>query len=556
MNLRSDFDVDRRKVSTAWCLSTACAAVLSTLAPSQSHGQMTAAQPAYFVWATAANSGDLMPGSSRTFSSFNQPSINSAGLVVMRARSKGGSQAGEPIRGIYARAMGGPLKPITVLMDNQTAVPTPNNLSYDGQPTNFTEFPAFARIAASGSTVLTRAQSRPVWSYLLPDGSETRVGTSGLYAHRLGVPVTAVSQLGVVPGFDYFSVPGTAPGTRFDQFPGAPANAGSGAVAFKGNYSDAGVAKTGVFVRNFASSGTSPAVMLIANSDRLIPGQPAGGVRFGSTAPPSASDKHVVFVGVDDEASPSLGGIYRASLAPLPPLDALVTINSQVPDEPAGTVFNKLGESLSFDGRFLAFWGAWGTAQKTVTLTCPAGGQVAVITYCWSQYPSGTTTVQVPANQGFFVQDTQTRKTWSVMKTGGEWADFLYWTFSGRPPGVGESDAEDFEAPRWRSAAFVAVEGRGNSAQVAFKARRASIPFIDGLYLATVPYSSATVSIMAETQSNAQALDSAAPVGAVISYLGLERDGLRGGWLAIAAGMLNPSTNESWAGVYVTRIAK
>jgi hypothetical protein len=52
---------------------------------------------------TVANSADTMPGSSKTFNSFNQPSVNSNGLVVLRGRSKG--QDGQPAKGIYSRDM-------------------------------------------------------------------------------------------------------------------------------------------------------------------------------------------------------------------------------------------------------------------------------------------------------------------------------------------------------------------------------------------------------------------------------------------------------------------
>ncbi len=57
---------------------------------------------------------------------------------------------------------------------------------------------------------------------------------------------------------------------------------------------------------------TSP-VVLIANSDTLIPGT---NTVFGSTAPPSAADRRVVFAGFDNEESPTLGGIYLAPLEP------------------------------------------------------------------------------------------------------------------------------------------------------------------------------------------------------------------------------------------------
>ena len=64
-------------------------------------------------------------------------------------------------------------------------------------------------------------------------------------------PRTATSLLGAVPGYESYSVPGAAAGTRFDQFPGAPAVDGS-TVVFKGNYTESGVGRTGVFYRVWA----------------------------------------------------------------------------------------------------------------------------------------------------------------------------------------------------------------------------------------------------------------------------------------------------------------
>ena len=48
-------------------------------------------------------------------------------------------------------------------------------------------------------------------------------------------------------------------------------------------------------------------------------------------------------------------------------------------------------------------------------------------------------------------------------------------------------------------------------------------------------------------------LDPYAPAGALVTTVGLEREGLRNEWLAITASMLDPITQESWAGVYVAR---
>ena len=49
-----------------------------------------------FDWATVVNNNDLMPDApnERTFNSYNQPSVNTNGLVVIRARSKGGDGGG------------------------------------------------------------------------------------------------------------------------------------------------------------------------------------------------------------------------------------------------------------------------------------------------------------------------------------------------------------------------------------------------------------------------------------------------------------------------------
>lgn len=514
-----------------------------------SRAAQAAVAPAPFVWATVANSATVIPGGDgRTFNSFNQPSVNSTGLVALRARSKGGQTAGEPLRGIYARQMGGVAGPLGVVFDTLTEVPQPNNTYYSEKLGTFTEFPAFPRIGLTNQTIATRGQSKPVYTYYLSDSTETRAGTSGVYVRRLGERVSAMTQLGAAPGFDYFSVPGAAPGTRFDQFPGSPAVANTNSAAFKGNYTDAGVSKTGIFFRSFNAGSLKTSTQVIASSNTVIPGQLS--FRFGSTAPPSAADTSVVFLGLDNEEAPTMGGIYQAPLATNPALKALVSIGGQVPGEQTGVAFNKLGEALSYDGRFVSFWGAWGLATRSVTLTCPQDGQTEVIAFCNMTYPAGYS-VQIPVNQGFFVHDSQTRKTYPVVKTGTEYLDFLYWTFSGRPPGVGESDAEDFEAPRWRSAAFAATYSQASKSQVAFKGRKQSMT--DGIYLTTATSSPIVITKVIETGMDGSVIDSQAAGVPVIS-VGLERDGLRNGWLAIAASMANADTG--WAGVYLTRTAR
>jgi hypothetical protein len=160
-----------------------------------------AAAPAPFVWATVANSATVIPGGDgRTFNSFNQPSVNSTGLVALRARSKGGQTAGEPLRGIYARQMGGVAGPLDVVFDTLTEVPQPNNTLYSEKLGTFTEFPAFPRIGLTNNTIASRGQSKPVYTYYLSDNTETRAGTSGVYVRRLGERVSAMTQLGAAPG--------------------------------------------------------------------------------------------------------------------------------------------------------------------------------------------------------------------------------------------------------------------------------------------------------------------------------------------------------------------
>jgi hypothetical protein len=508
---------------------------------------------------TVANTATPIPGGDgRTFNSFNQPSVNVSGVVALRGRSKGAEGAGEPLRGIYTRDMGAG-GTLAVAFDTSTTVPQPNNIEYQSALGTFTEFPAFPRMGLDSTTVATRGQSKPVWRYLLADGTETRVGTSGVYASRLNDRTTAAAQLGQVAGFEYFSVPGAAPGTKFDQFPGAPAVATPQVVVFKGNYTD-GVSKTGIFFRNFSALPSPSATQVIASSDTLIPGQPAGGVRFGATAPPSAIGNFAVFLGVDNEDSPSFGGIYRAPLAASPALQTLARIGDPVPGEVVPATFTRLGEALSFDGQFVAFWGAWGAESRTITLSCPVDGQEAVIAYCNSQYPQGYA-VQVPVNQGFFVHDLESGTTFPVAKTGSDYRDFLYWTYSGRPPGVGDAESEDFEPPRWRAAAFTAAfADKKKEGQVAFKARRTGEVVVDGIYLSSIAIgnksTTSTIATVVETGMSGRLVDPAAPLNSKVTTVGVERDGLRNGWLGIAASMLDVATSESWAGVYVKRTRK
>lgn len=279
-------------------------------------------------WTTVVNNGDVMPGTADTlFNSYNQPSINAKGLVVFRARSKGGGDEGGcgcggnaptaadeggggeagMTHGIYERDMGVSGAPIVRVFDRTSLVPAPNNTG-----AAFNEFPSFPRISMMTDMMATRGASPPVWECTLPDGTDTRVGTSGIFMQGMIGPFTGMSQLGSVPGFEYWQVPDAPSGTRFDQFPGAPSPTRT-AIVFKGNWTENSVAQTGVYYRTIGETGTTSPVRVVADTSTLIPNQPSGGTKtFGSTAPPSAADREMVFVGLDNEEAPTMGGIYMA----------------------------------------------------------------------------------------------------------------------------------------------------------------------------------------------------------------------------------------------------
>jgi hypothetical protein len=552
-------------------------------------------------WTTVVNNNDPIPGATggRTFNSYNQPSVNRDALVVFRARSRGGQGQGQGqrARGIYQRDMSGRANPILRVLDQTTAVPQPNNLG-----TTFTETPAFPRIGIDSGTIATRGNHQPAWRYV-PEGEteSTRAGTTGIYSNPFGDLITAASKLGGVSEFSFFGVP-EFPGTPFEVFPGAPAVAGPATIAFKGNYTTpAGAARTGVYYRTLqqqpigdgelAPAGGDSPVVLVANSDStLIPGT---STVFGSTSPPSAGAGSMVFAGFDNEENPTLGGLYRAPLQPMPELTTLVSIGDPVPDGTPSETFNHLGEGTAFDGRFVGFWGAWGEAARTVRLYCPTEGNRDRIAYCnqalecadsgeiigdpgsicddTSDPFYGERCYQersVPSNQGIFIHDTRTGKNFRVADTGGDLDDFLFWNYSGKTPCVGGGDhgeeggEDDGEPARWRSSAFVAVSGRGAAVWSAFKARtgelspdNAWIDPVDGLYLSRHP-GAANRETLLDTTMAGTVLDPQSAEGAAISELGIERDGFRGPWLVINAAMAGADgeEDEGMAGIYITRV--
>jgi len=519
-------------------------------------------------WRTIVNNKMNAPDTTQLFNSYNQPSVNRRGLVVFKGQTKADSG---PTVGIYIRDMSaGDAKPLKMVAKKGMEVPQPNNTSYNGALSTFIQFPSFPRIDLDSDTVAVRGQSQPVWTYTAADGTETRLGSAGVYTNPGASLVTGAALLGTVPEFDYFQVPGAPAGTRFDQFPGSPAVDGNSTILFKGNYTVGDSGKTGVYFRDIVSGEGKSPVQLIANSETLIPGQPEGGATvFGSTAPPSAANGTVVFVGLDNEDEPTMGGIYSAPIAPSPTLDAIVTIGGQVPGEADGVTFNRLGEGLSFDGRYAAFWAAWGTETRTRLLICGVDGNQEMLASCREMYPNGYE-AQIPVHQGIFVYDTVTKKLVPITKTdAAEFSDFVYWVFSGRPPNTGGGSAEAGgdeggagedvvpEPPRWRSSSFISVSGRPvDSFEVAFKAMTGTV---DGVYLADATYVAGVpelkpVQTVIDTTFPGPSIDPEAPAGSTIATVGMERDGLRSDLLVVTSSMLDAITTESNAGIYITQV--
>ena len=86
-----------------------------------------------------------------------------------------------------------------------------------------------------------------------------------------------------------------------------------------------------------------------------------------------------------------------------------------------------------------------------------------------------------------------------------------------------------------------------------FKGRTTSETVTDGLYLTAATMPATPIRTIVETGMDGAVLDPSA-AGLPVATVGVERDGLRNGWLAINASMTNGVTN--WAGVYLTRTAR
>ena len=528
-----------------------------------------------FQWNTVINNNDEMPFAlGRTFNSYNPPSVNTRGMVVVRARSRGGPPLGPATHGIYARDMGQENSAIERILDRTTPVPGPNNLG-----TTFVETPSFPRIDMHTNTIATRGNHQPVYRYFEPDGTETRAGTTGIYSNpHDNELITGAAKLGHVSEFGRFRVPAEQGNIAFEVFPGAPTVTNGNIIAFKGNFTAGDAEKTGVYFRHLSpgEGGGTDLSILIANTDTLIPGTQTP---FGSTAPPNAADRKVVFAGFDNEWAPTLGGIYMAPLAYSPTLKTLVSIGQRVPGDTTKARFSALGEGMAFDGRYVGFWGAWGDETRALKLYCPQEGNKDRIAYCNKVLvcedtgelmgdPDSTCDDTgcfqqrgVHVNQGIFVHDTRTKRTHLVARTGEDFDDFLFWNYAGKAPcsgaghhgGGNHGGEEDGESVRWRSSAYLAVSsGIRATFRSAFKARKDDVV---GIYLREGPGRSPVLTV-ADTTMVGQLLDPEAPLDSTIIEVGIEREGLRGDWLAINAkmGVEGGEEEDDMAGIYITKL--
>lgn len=552
-------------------------------------GSVLASPQGDVTWTTVVNNNDPIPHAPAgvTFNSYNQPAVNLDGQVVFRARSRGGSGQGPTIHGIYTRDMANPGSSILRILDRTTQVPDPNNLG-----SSFVETPSFPRIDMDSATLVTRGNHQPVWFESSESSTgvedETRLGTTGIYVNLRGSLITAGSRLGGLDDFDVYQVPNQPPGTAFEVFPGAPAVTDGNLVVFKGNYTSDGAERTGIFFRVLQvepAGGVWPTAAIASSGDTLIPGSTTA---FGSLSPPSAAHHSAVFAGFDNEQNPTAGGLYLAPLQDLPPLTPLVSIGDRVPGERPSQTFQRFGEGVSFDGRFVGFWGAWGKDTKTLRLYCPTEGNKDRIAFCNRELVCADSNEiqgdpnshcdetgcyqdrEVPEYQGFFVHDTATGQTRAVAKTGSDFDDFLFWNYSGALPCRGgghseESTEEDGEFIRWRASAFIAVSSQqGATFKAVFKARtgnlhnRTYVEPVDGIYLRRGPGQGLPITTLLDTTMAGQTLDQEAPADSVITEVGIEREGLRGNRLVINASMATDegAESEGMAGIYLTELGR
>ena len=521
---------------------------------------------------------------------------------MFRARSTGG---GNPSTGIFVRDMLGETSGIVRQAGRRTTVPGPNNLN-----TTFFEFPSFPRMSISSYHIATRGNHGPVLQYEIDDENTTKVGNTGLYFNLVAENdietdstspnlQTGMAKLGSVPEYSIYEVPGLDKeyaGTVFDVFPGSPAIEDDGIIGFKGNYAKGNESQTGVFHRQLVQQvgGGDGKVFVVANSDTET---------FGSTSPPSIANSKMVFIGLNVEEDPKCGAIYQAEMhsSNFPELQTLVNFQTLVPGED-NQKFTRFGEGISYDGNAVSFWGGWGDEFETILLCCPATGNEDRRSFCLyndtntiydpETAPEGCDsgryqTKTVPVNQGIFVYNEVSGSVETVAKgSTKEGTDFIFWNYSGKPPGAGGSHSGDpstarrrrldgaadesdaAEVPRWRASATVALSSYNS---VAFKKKQNDVV---GIYHWEQLDGYNIDSTIVETGVKCTTFDPLA-VSSVdgtpleVESVAMERDSFRGTRLVVSIACAAEEADESdigddddgdgedveadWGGIYMTR---
>jgi hypothetical protein len=153
--------------------------------------------------------------------------------------------------------------------------------------------------------------------------------------------------------------------------------------------------------------------------------------------------------------------------------------------------------------------------------------------------------------------------------------DFVFWNYSGAPPGVGPVEEDDREPPRFRSSAFVAYAGH----KVIYKARTGTLneddvymDVTDGIY--TTGYQSLVTRTIVKTGDDGTDFDPQAVIPSGFGFdnegetlfvdeISIERESLRGdsnSKLAISIGFGGTGfvgvegSDSEFAGIYFTMI--
>ena len=152
--------------------------------------------------------------------------------------------------------------------------------------------------------------------------------------------------------------------------------------------------------------------------------------------------------------------------------------------------------------------------------------------------------------------------------------NFIFWNYSGKPPGAGPSDnqghdthghrrteesteTEAAEPPRWRSSSTVAL---WKSDRIAYKVKDGDVI---GIYHWTGGEVNSNTTIV-ETGEACTLVDDQSPSETLIESVAMERDSYRGGNLVVSVACAEPVVSdgvdveeeeeeiEGWGGIYLT----